>query len=312
MERRGAQAQERVKTPPPRTQPPKANPRRPTTPCPPRAIDCHIHLFGPASRHPFHPDSRYVSDDALPQTQMALQDTLGISGAVVVSGGGYGTSTAHLEEVLAAHPQRFRGVALLPQDTSIADIERLDRLGVRAARFVSEGHRGALPRLCERIVAMVAEFGWHVQFYPARDDLCAHRDRLLALPTPVVLDHFACLRASAGLGQPGWRCLLEMLDSGRVWVKLSGPMRCSDLEPPYADVTPIARALVRHAPQRLLWGSDWPHVNMNGRTMPDDGDLFDLLAHWAEDDAVRQRILVENPREVYGEFGPNRPSRPMP
>ncbi len=288
---------------PPRTQPPDPDHRRPRSPCPAGAIDCHIHLFGPASRYPFDPGSRYVSDDALPETHVSLQDAIGLAGAVVVSGGGYGPDTTHLEAVLRQHPGRFRGVALLPEHVTLEDIARLDRLGVRAARFVSAAHRGSLPRLDARIASMVAAFGWHVQFYPGPDDLIAHADALLALPVPVVLDHFACLRASEGVDQPGLRRLLSMLDSGRVWVKLSGPMRCSGLEPPYADVVPIARALAAHAPHRLLWGSDWPHVNMNGRTMPNDADLFDLLATWVEDDAARRRILVENPRILFGEFG---------
>ncbi|MBA2960623.1 amidohydrolase family protein [Ramlibacter sp. MAH-25] len=285
---------------PPLTQPPDPQPRRPRTACPPGAIDCHIHLFGPAERHPFHPDSKYVSADALPATHIALQDTLGLAGAVVVSGGGYGISHAHLAEVLEQHPGRFRGVALLPDDVSDAELRRLDGLGVRGARFVSPGHRGALPRLSPRLAARVAELGWHVQFYPAGDDLLQFADALAALPCPVVLDHFAAIPAAGGTGQPAFQRLLRLLDSGRFWVKLSGPMRCTPGDYPYAPVTPLARALVAAAPQRLLWGTDWPHVNMNGRAMPNDGDLFDLLAEWVPDADVRARILVDNPRSVYG------------
>ena len=117
---------------------------------------------------------------------------------------------------------------------------------------------------------------------------------------PVVLDHFAAIPARDGIAQPAFQCLLRMLDSGRVWVKLSGPMRCDPGDFPYASLTPLARALVAHAPERLLWGSDWPHVNMNGRLMPNDGDLFDLLADWVPDEAMRRKILVDQPRQVYG------------
>ena len=294
---------------PPLTQPPDPHPRRPRTPAPAGAIDCHVHLFGPASRYPFHPGSRYTSADALPETQIALQDTLGLAGAVVVSGGGYGQETRHLEEVLERFPDRFRGVALLPNDVTKAHIARLDRLGVRGARFVSAGHHGALPRLSARVAHLVAEFGWHVQFYPAGDDLLAHEEQLLSLPVPVVLDHFAAIPAAGGVGQPAFACLLRLLETGRVWVKLSGPMRCDPGEFPYASVTPMAQALVQHAPQRLLWGSDWPHVNMNGRQMPNDGDLFDLLSEWVPDAQTRERILVDHPREVYG-FKPSRMAPP--
>lgn len=289
---------------PPLTQPPDPHPRRPATACPAGAIDCHIHLFGPASRHPFHPDSKYTSLDALPETHMALQDTLGLAGAVVVSGAGYGMNTTHLTEVLSAHPGRFKGIALLPEDVTHAELARLDALGVRGARFVSPGHRGALPRLSPTVAARIAEFGWHVQFYPSGDDLLDFADDLLRLPTPVVLDHFAAIPAAGGTDQPAFKRLLSLLETGRVWVKLSGPMRCCEGDYPYAAVTPLARALVAAAPERLVWGTDWPHVNMNGRGMPNDGDLFDLLAQWVPDAAVRRRILVDNPRALYGTFGP--------
>jgi predicted TIM-barrel fold metal-dependent hydrolase len=285
---------------PPLTPPPDPHPRRPKLQVPAGAIDCHVHLFGPASRWPFHPVSRYSSADALPETQIAMQDTLGLAGAVVVSGGGYGQDTRHLEEVLTRFPQRFRGVALLPDDVSREHVARLDRLGVRGARFVSAGHRGALPRLSRRVAELIADFGWHVQFYPAGDDLLAHAQELLDLPTPVVLDHFAAIPAAAGVMQPAFACLQRMLDSGRVWVKLSGPMRCSASDMPYAEVTPMAQALVAQHPERLLWGTDWPHVNMVGRAMPNDGDLLDLLPDWAPRPEDRQRILVDNPKQVYG------------
>lgn len=289
---------------PPLTQPPDRHPRQPATACPSGAIDCHIHLFGPAAQFPFHPDSKYVSEDALPEMHIHLQDTLGLAGAVVVSGGGYGRNTAHLSTVLAQNPGRFKGVALLPDDVTRDELCRLDALGVRGARFVSPGHRGALPRLDARIAALVADLGWHVQFYPSGDDLPAFADALLALPnSAIVLDHFAAIPAAGGIAQPAFQCLLRLLDTGRFWVKLSGPMRCTPGDFPYADVTPLARALVAAAPHRLVWGTDWPHVNMNGRGMPNDGDLFDLLAQWAPDAAARERILVDNPRALYGPFG---------
>ncbi len=288
---------------PPLTQPPDPNPRRPNLPRIPGAIDCHIHLFGPASRYPFDPGSRYISQDALPETQIQLQEILGLSGAVVVSGGGYGPNPQHLAEVLARFPQRFRGVALLPANADKAEIERLDQLGVRGVRFVSPGHRGNLPRLSPELAERIAEFGWHVQFYPSATDLVDYAPVLLNLPNTIVLDHFACIPAAGGVAQPAFRTLLSMLDTGRVWVKLSGPMRCTDEDFPYASVIPMARALVKHAPERLLWGSDWPHVNMNNRQMPNDGDLVDLLGTWVEDRTTLRRILVDNPREVYGTFG---------
>jgi 2-pyrone-4,6-dicarboxylate lactonase len=284
------------------TQPPDPNPKTPKLKLPYGAIDCHVHLFGPASKYPFHSGSRYVSNDALPETHIALQDTLGLSGAVVVSGGGYGRNTTHLEDALRVFPDRFRGVALLPENVTRADIERLHALGVRGARFVSAGHGGALPRLPDltpKLASWLHEFGWHVQFYPAQGDLVDHADALLAQPNPIVLDHFACLDAAGGVEQRAFKDLLKLIDTGRVWLKLSGPMRCTKQDLPYASVTPIAHALVHHAPERLLWGSDWPHVNMNDRAMPNDGDLVDLIGQWMGNPKIMQQILADNPRVVY-------------
>lgn len=264
------------------------------------AVDTHIHLFGPASQYPFHPDSKYVSQDILPDHAIALQDTLGLACSVVVSGGGYGRSYQHLADVLRRFPDRFRGVALLPEQVTREEIAMLDGLGVRGARFVSPQHGRHFPLLSSAdLLSVVVEAGWHVQFYPHRTDLPDFKEQLLSLGTDIVLDHFAHIPAEGGIDQPAFRCLLDMLDSGRVWVKLSGPMRCTLEEPPYPSVTPLARALVRHAPERMVWGSDWPHVNMAGRTMPNDGDLLDLLRAWAPDEGARRKILVDNPAKLY-------------
>ena len=123
---------------------------------------------------------------------------------------------------------------------------------------------------------------------------------MLALPNKIVLDHFAHIPAEGGIDQEAFRAVLRMLDTGRVWMRLSAPMRCTQQDFSYSDVTPFARALVRHAPERMLWGTDWPHVNMHGRAMPNDGDLVDLLLDWVDDEATRNRILADNPRELYG------------
>jgi predicted TIM-barrel fold metal-dependent hydrolase len=286
---------------PPLTQPPDPLPKRPRLALPPGCCDCQVHFFGPASRYPFDPGSRYVSLDMLPETYIALQEIVGLSRAVIVSGGGYGRNSGHLADTLARFPNgRFRGVALLAEDTPRAEFARLDRLGVRGLRFVSKAHGAHLPHLSESLAQRAAEFGWHVQYYPAGSDIVADAERLLALPNQIVLDHFAAIPAAGGTDQKPVETVLRLLDTGRVWLKLSGPMRCSRLDFPYADVTPLAHIFVRHAPERLLWGSDWPHVNMNDRQMPNDGDLVDLLGEWVPDDAVRRRILVDNACAVYG------------
>jgi 2-pyrone-4,6-dicarboxylate lactonase len=285
------------------TQGPDPHPKAPRLAVPPGACDTHIHLFGPSEKYPFAPDSPYISRDSLPETNIALQDKLGLARAVIVSGGGYGRDYRLMADTLARFPDRFRGVALMPEDTSASEFARLTRLGVRGLRMISATRGSHLPNYSREAAVRAAEHGWHVQFYPHGTDIIDYADKLLALPNVIVLDHFASIPAAGGVDQPAFKTVLRMLETGRVWLKLSGPMRCTLQNLPYPDVTPLAHALVQHAPERLVWGTDWPHVNLDGREMPNDGDLVDLLGEWVPDDATRRRILVDNACTLYG-FAP--------
>jgi 2-pyrone-4,6-dicarboxylate lactonase len=279
---------------------PDPHPKKPKIKAPPGACDTHIHLFGSTAKYPFAPDSLYIAHEALPETFMALQDTLGMSTAVIVSPGGYGRNYSLLADVLTKYPKRFRGIALLRDDTPSSEIGRLTTLGVRGMRMMSHKRGQHVPNYSPKIAARVHEHGWHIQFYPHGTDIVDYADKLLALPNPIVLDHFASIPAQGGVDQPAVTAVLKMLDSGRVWLKLSGPMRCTDEPPPYPSLTPLARVFVKHAPDRMVWGSDWPHVNLDGMVMPNDGDLLDLLAEWVPEAAVRNRILTQNPKALYG------------
>jgi predicted TIM-barrel fold metal-dependent hydrolase len=283
---------------------PDPHPRKPKLKAPPGACDTHIHLFGPAERYPFAPDSPYTAHDALPETFIALQNTLGLSTAVIVSPGGYGRDYSLLADVLAKYPDRFRGIALLRDDTPASEIARLTNLGVRGMRMMSAKRGQHVPNYSKEIAARVNEHGWHIQFYPHGTDIVEYADKLLALPNTIVLDHFASIPAAGGIDQPAVKAVLKMLDSGRVWLKLSGPMRCTSEPPPYPSVTPLAHVFVKHAPERMVWGSDWPHVNLDGMVMPNDGDLLDLLLEWVPDAAVRNRILTQNANTLYGFTAP--------
>jgi predicted TIM-barrel fold metal-dependent hydrolase len=289
---------------PVRNQPPDSDPRAPRHAVPADGWDCHIHLFGPARDFPFDAASPYVSDDALPQDFLATLDVLGLRSAVVVSAGGYGKDYRHVQSVLERFGDRLRGIILARDDFRADEAARLSAIGVRGVRMFGapSGHEWShLPRLDTRIAAMAEDAGWHVQYHSVTcDDIADAADALLALPCRVVLDHFGMFDPTLGLDQPGFQAILRLLDSGRVWVKLSGPMRAERTQDfPYPSMTPFAHALVAHAPERLLWGSDWPHVQMNDRGMPNDGDLLDLLAEWVPDDATRFRILAYNPVELY-------------
>ena len=286
--------------PPILTTSPDPDTRTPRFKCPRGTVDTHIHLFGPADKYEWDENTYYVAKDATAEMNIALQDKLGFANSVIVSGGAYGRNTTHLSDTLTRFPDRFRGVALITDDLSDAEFLRLGRLGVRGMRLFSASRGGVLPTISEPIAARAHEHGWHVQFYPHGADITEFADRLLALPNAVVLDHFASVQAERGLEQPGFQTLLRMLDSGKVWIKLSGPMRCVPGDFPYAAVTPMARALVKHRADRLVFGTDWPHVNMDGRNVPNDGDLVDLIPQWIEDAAAQRRILVDNPRQLYG------------
>jgi 2-pyrone-4,6-dicarboxylate lactonase len=236
------------------TAPPDPHPRPPKFQPPAGACDTHFHLFGPASRYPFHPESRYLSADALPGTYFELQQILGLSRGVLVSGGGYGTDYTHLEHTLARFPGRLRGILLPPQDLTVQEIRRLDALGVRGMRFISPRRFSKLPALDERLAQRAFEAaGWQVHFY-AGGDLEAHLTRLRALPNTVVLDHFGGLDADRPQGEID--ALLELLDSAKVWIKLSGPMRLHDgrLSLPRRDAYRAKGGAARPGPAGLGFG----------------------------------------------------------
>lgn len=279
--------------------PPRPHPRRPKLSCPPGATDAHIHLFGPAAKYPFSPGAAYHSPDALPQTYIGWQNALGLGRAVIVHPTALGLDNARTLDALAAYPERFRGIAVPAPDVSDAELDRMHALGIRGIRFTSVAAYANAPRLDTRLAARIAQRGWHCQFLLDGVDLPALEPALMALPTDIVIDHMGRIPADLGVNHPGFQTLLRMLDSGKAWVKLSGPMRFSKADRlPYADTLAFARELVKCNPERLVWGSDWPHINYAG-VMPNDGDLLDLLLDWAPDARTRHRILVENACQLY-------------
>ncbi len=286
----------------PITTPPDPNPRKPTLRLPQGAWDCHIHVYGPSHSYPFDPLCPYLSGEDLPETYMQMNRHLGLSRAVLVNGAGYGTDTRYQEETLERYPDFFRGVSYVKDTISPSELTKLDRLGVRAARFVGGPTAWShLPRLEPAIAKKITDFGWHLEFLTfSRGGMAAEKDRFLAMPYTIVLDHFGTLDAAAGLDAPGFTAILELLDTGRVWVKLSNPAIATSEPFPYPTMTKFARALVAHAPERLVWATNWPHVVTTPEAMPNDGDLVDLLAEWIPDQRQRQLILVDNPNTLYG------------
>jgi 2-pyrone-4,6-dicarboxylate lactonase len=279
--------------------PPDPNIRAPRMKCPPGAVDTHVHMLGPQTQFPVIKDTPYLTGDALPETCLAMHRALGVEHAVLVSPGAYGRSYDYMLHVLDIMGGALRGVIVPPPELTHAEMDLLDDAGVRGIRFASDAAGKHVAHIEPELARQVFEWGWHVEFVPGHGDFEAHVSRLLELPNDIVVDHFGRFPAAAGTDQTALRRLLEMIDTGRVWVKLSGPMYVSALEFPYADVLPLANVLARHAPERLLWGTDWPHLNMGERRMPNDADLLDLMLEWVPDEPVRERILTENPHHLY-------------
>jgi predicted TIM-barrel fold metal-dependent hydrolase len=286
---------------PPTIAPPHPDPHPPRAFVPPAgACDAHCHIFGPADRFPFAPDRAYTPPDAGLEQFEQLQARLGLSNAVFVQASCHGTDNAALLDALRRGSGRYAGVAMIDDSFSDAAISELHDAGVRATRCNFVAHLGGAPDIPTffRIVDHVAAFGWHVVLHFDAEDLPAYAAVLDGMPVPYVIDHMARVDASAGIEQAPFRALLRLALDPRCWVKISGAERLTaGGAPPYDDVVPFGRALIEVAPERVLWGTDWPHPNV--RHVPDDGDLVDLLAAFAPDEQTRHQILVDNPRRLY-------------
>ncbi len=284
--------------------PPHPSPHSPTafTP-PPGATDAHCHVFGPAYRFPFAPEATYTPPDAGIDDFEVLQERLGLSRAVFVQASCHGTDNAAMVDALVRGNGRYAGVAMIDESFGDADIAALHEAGVRGTRFNFVAHLGGAPDLevFWRLVDRVQPFGWHIVLHFDANDLPRYAELLDRMPCPYVIDHMARVDATAGLRQEPFEALLELMRDERAWVKVSGTERLTaEGTPPYDDVVPYAQALIAAAPERILWGTDWPHPNV--RHMPDDGDLVDVLAAFAPDESTRNRILVSNPETLY-DFG---------
>ena len=281
--------------------PPHPNPHAPRTfTPPPNACDAHCHIFGPADRFPFSEDRAYTPPDSGLEDFQRLQERLGLSRAVFIQASCHGTDNSAMVDAMLRGKGRYAGVAMIDDSFTDTQIGELHDAGVRGTRFNFVAHLGGAPEMGEfwRIVERIARFNWHVVLHFDAKDLPQYADMLDSLPVPYLIDHMARVDASAGLDQEPFQQLLSLLKDERAWVKISGAERITaGGTPPYDDVVPYVRALIAAAPERVLWGTDWPHPNV--RAVPDDGDLVDLLSEYAPDEAMRNRILVENPERLY-------------
>jgi len=280
------------------------------------ATDCHVHVIADPEKFPFWPGRGYTPPVATADELLALQRALHMDHVVIVTPSVYGTdNSATLDGMRRLGPERARGIAVIDDATSAADLDAMAKAGVRGIRINLEQagifDPEASAKKLETAVARMGDRSWHLQMYTRPALVAALRKQFEALPFPVVFDHFAGADASLGPGQPGFEAVLALVASGRAYVKMSGAYRASSAAPDYPDVAPLARALIAANPERLIWGSDWPHpdsAKVAGRKPTDiapaqpidDGRLLNLLAEWAPEAALRRAILVDNPRRLYG------------
>ena len=278
---------------------PDLEPRQPSFALPPGATDCHAHVFGRSDQYRYAADRLYTPPPVLLDAYLAMLDALGIARAVVVQSGVHSTNNNVIVDAIARSGGRLKGIALIPENVSDAELDRLAAAGVRGFRANLVAQTGVQFDAAKKLAQRVKRLGWHVQFlldvekFPDLDQVLAD------FPVEVVIDHMGRPDPRRGIAAPGFQALIRLLQSGRGWSKLSAPYRTSTQTYPYADIAPFAHALVAAVPGRLVWGTDWPHVMLD-TPMPNDGALCDQLAQWAPDAAVRNRILVDNPARLYG------------
>jgi predicted TIM-barrel fold metal-dependent hydrolase len=275
------------------------------------ACDCHVHIVGPVAHYPMSPQRGYTPPEASVADLKALRQRLGIARNVLIQPSFYGTDNSCMMDALAELGDSARGVAVVAPDIADAELVEFDKRGVRGVRINLESGENRDPHAAasalDAIAKRIRHLNWHVQIYAALPVIAAVADRIAALPVDVVIDHFGTAQARDGIGQPGFAALLDLVRAGRAYVKLSAPYRISQ-QPGYADVAPIARALIEAAPERMLWASDWPHTDrtpgkaafdLHPFRSIDDVAVLGLFAQWCGDKSIERKILVETPARLY-------------
>jgi predicted TIM-barrel fold metal-dependent hydrolase len=274
--------------------------RKPRFKLPPGATDAHCHVFGPGAKFPYAAGRRYTPEDAPKEMLRALHDHLGVERSVIVQASCHGKDNAAMLDCIASDPKRYRGVAIVDDTFTDKDYDTLHAGGVRGVRFNFVKHLGGAPDIgvFDRVIDRIKSRGWHVVLHLDAPDIIPLSPMMRKLPLPFVIDHMGRAPAKDGVDQPPLRALLELSRLENCWIKVCGAERIS--MPPYAEAVPIAHALVETAPQRVLWGTDFPHPNSTHEA--DEADLVDLVPLYAADALAQQRLLVDNPGRLYG-FG---------
>ncbi|MGX9961821.1 amidohydrolase family protein [Roseomonas sp. F4] len=265
---------------------------------PPLACDAHCHVFGPANRFPYAPSRRYTPEDKPKEVLAALHRRLGLQRAVIVQASCHGTDNRAMVDALRSDPTRYRGVAMIDDATTDAELREMQGAGVRGIRFNFIKALGGAPdmALFHRAADRARPLGWHMVMQLQGDGVPEMAEVIRGLRMPVVIDHMGRVDPALGVEGPAFRTLLDLLDDERIWVKLSGIERMT--RTPFTEALPFARALLRAAPHRVLWGTDFPHPNLT--TPVDEMELLNLIPDFAPREEDRQRLLVDNPATLYG------------
>jgi predicted TIM-barrel fold metal-dependent hydrolase len=292
---------------------------QPSTPVnfdvPAGACDCHTHIHADPEKFPFYAGRVYTPEPASPEEMSALHKALHIERVVIVTPSVYGPDNSATLFGIKARGATARGVAVIDDKTAESDLDTLQQAGFRGIRLnLATGGVNDPNVARQRFQAAVDRMkarGWHVQLFTSLAVISAIKDLVASAPVPVVFDHFGGAQAASGVDQPGFADLLELVRSGKAYVKISGAYRASKLAPDYPDAAPLARALIAANAERIVWGTDWPHpdsvtpadrkvTDVTPLFQIDDGRLFNQLPAWAPDEAIRSKILVENPARLYG------------
>jgi predicted TIM-barrel fold metal-dependent hydrolase len=265
---------------------------------PANATDCHHHIYD--AKYPVDPKATLRPADALVDDYRALQKRIGTTRNVLVQPSTYGTDNRCHLDALAAFGPTARMVAVVNDSVSADELKRMHTLGVRGIRFNLAQAGATTAEMLEPLSRRVNDLGWHIQINAPAARIMEIMPILERVPSPIVFDHLAHIPQPDGVNHPLFAKVRALIDKGRTWVKLSGAYADTKVGPPtYADSSAVARAYAKAAPERCVWGSDWPHPTEQQKQVPDDALLFDLLTDWVPDESVRRRVLVENPATLY-------------
>lgn len=288
--------------------PPDPNTRAPHWSVPAGACDTHAHLFGPPDIFPYAENRRYTPPAAPIEHYRNMQRITGLSRVVFVTPTAHGYDNRVILDGIAKLGDSARGIANIDASFDASSLQAMAEVGMRGARFhLMKDRPGSVEHLSEHLPVLL-KLGWILDLHVDPTEFVEHETFIRSLPTPTIIDHMARVRGQDGLDQPAFRILLDLLEDDRFWVKLcsfdkitSVPKAHVEGSLPYMDMVPFAQAVIEAAPDRVIWGTDWPHGNTftPGRT-PNEGDLLDLLAVIAPDDSLRKRILVDNPAHLFG------------